>query len=677
MKNQNIHHDALPRLTAITAASAVLLSGCSLDSQPVPDESNVVFVGSNHPSPTDEMANRIWKSIQFRNNSTDGEKSADKDVATDEVIGAKRFTGGMQDPYSNLYTLMPGEYASLNEALPKKKFNAALKSMGINEPQAVEKIKKAYGFQLAAAALNEVEYGEAEPSVAKIINSYSPEAFKKIQPVLDRLDLNDAVGRNLLQTKKDRADFLADMADIKTPEVRELAMQAAGGSYTAVFGVLKSSQATRKKAEKMAGSLTAAASEALEDLPQTYGEEAQERDIRIAIARHNDIKAEQVKRIASERQAGKQIDLTGVKGTKIRVDRYYSSRQSDPVVQHQFGEIYAEGGELHLQFNSDSNIKPAAAAQLRKGFERVRPLLEAAFANGDILSVRFLATDSFNGHFDSQSNEIGLELPADAQMSESQFEMLVAHEAVHALVSSAFDEESYASTGEILNVKKACTALSQSAFDNFTAANSWIGYSAESVAKAMPEGVDKQAMLELAKLIRVNGLDNLMNKKEYSTDSAFKKSLSLSDCADWSFGDVLATVYEKLGSKDGLGDLDRFNKEYVRNADVQALISEYKESMQYNSIFKEINESSFVDTVYKNKDMLGHSRDNAHEMMASIVDTSLLNIKAFKTLLGSLDTESKAAVMEAISAGYAIISNRHPSLKTYLSSVLRSYVAVS
>lgn len=136
-------------------------------------------------------------------------------------------------------------------------------------------------------------------------------------------------------------------------------------------------------------------------------------------------------------------------------------------------------------------------------------------------------------------------------------------------------------------------------------------------------------------------------------------------------------VYEKLGSKDGLGDLDRFNKEYVRNADVQALISEYKESMQYNSIFKEINESSFVDTVYKNKDRLGHSRDNAHEMMASIVDTSLLNIKAFKTLLGSLDTESKAAVMEAISAGYAIISNRHPSLKTYLSSVLRSYVAVS
>lgn len=367
---------------------------------------------------------------------------------------------------------------------------------------------------------------------------------------------------------------------------------------------------------------------------------------------------------------GALIDLTGIQGSK----EYYNfdtTLDGKEKIPGQFGEVYSAEGGVQLRLFEDSNISPDARNQFERLIRDVEPLLNAAFANGDLVAVRLALGESFDPYYLPTLREVHMVLSADGTLSEDQFRSILVHETVHALVSSAFRTEQTVTDQEALWVKNACSVLGAEAYAQYAEGLQLEGESLGNLIESS-SGETKRAFELLQDAVVQKQLGEIVEQSLLMY--ADQKDLDSTACAENTFGDVMVLLMQADGIEDAATKYKAFSQVLFETDDFKALLNVWIESIHKYSLFKKLNESSFVETDSSMKEYLGHSRDNANEMIATVTNVSLSYPEELKQLMSSLDQLEQMAVLRGIGAGYLVIANRHPSLQEYLGRHLQQFL---
>ncbi len=645
------------------AVLGLTASACSIEQSETVPEGQVVVVDGEHPSPTDELANRILKTSLATEAIAEGQ---DEPLVAAEMVGSravKTWSEGKRVA-AKLPDLFKIELVTTGEI---KDAQTAIK--GVADPKTRKVISEEFSSSVIEHSLDGVRFDYIEPVRAlKNIRIVNPKLSKTIRPVLEDLDAGGSV--------IDNYDFASGIErDVKdlNGEAKTLALQYArnirdGVQYSEPGQKLYEELYARyrdavKKVARYARRANDAYIKSKSLLTNRGGIDAA---VRKAIVEHNGVKSEPIKEMLPKlSQPWAAIDLSNVVGNKS-----YREAYDQDVVWHQFGEIYAQDGSIQTEFYEDSNLSDEARAQLERLIDDVKPLLASAFAKGDLLSVRFTIGDDFEPYFDPTTHEIVMGLSRYDELSEDLFRTSLVHETVHSLSSTAFSQEVAVSREEASAVNRACNALSREAYNQFELEVKLMnGEELDSLVESS-KGPIKKAFKYLKTQIESGKLSNLMAETVYKADFN-SKDLNDTRCTDANFADMM---YEVIGESSGYEQASEIYEEmqniYDKDQSFNRLVNAWIGAIHKYSLFKQLNESSFVKTDYVWKDYLGHSRDNASEMIASVTDVSLSYPKEVRELIVGLNSSDRAAVESALDASYKILYNRHPNLKPYLKAHL-------
>lgn len=359
------------------------------------------------------------------------------------------------------------------------------------------------------------------------------------------------------------------------------------------------------------------------------------------------------------------IDLSALKSYKsVRdiIDVIEGVDDMEDLELEQFAEIYAQDGKIEFSFIDDGSLDEVTMGHLTDVFKNVAPLLSAAFANGDLVSVRFIASDDFEPYYVPSTREVYMILPKDNSTSVDQLRSAMVHEVVHALTRSVFNSTTTASTEEIQQIQDACTALRDTAY---SAAESHLGTVYPELLEDLRAAVrpeHRAAVDVIIELIKNHKIDELMlGSFEFDT------SASINDCYPHSFKWV---IYE-AANKDNQGEWVGFDElDYISETEAyKEVASKWYEAEAFYSVYSKLNESEFVDTEYWGKEYIGHSQDDAAETVASVTDAAISFTAEFALALKKMSSVNKEAAIKALRMSLDLISNRHPSLVGYLSEL--------
>jgi hypothetical protein len=352
------------------------------------------------------------------------------------------------------------------------------------------------------------------------------------------------------------------------------------------------------------------------------------------------------------------IDLRGVKGGKSipdALDVLEGKKKLHSLTQ--FAELHAQGGKLRLKFEEGSNLSPASQTQIGTVVHNLDPLLRAAFANGDLSTVRFIISDDFDPSYIPSIRETYMVLPRDRSTSMDQLSSAVAHETIHALTRAAFADGANVTTQEFTDMTQTCNSLRSVTYNQMeTTLSDYPEILTNLSAAAKPQ--HKKIFDSLAKYVKNGTLDGFLNDQWQSFGD---KNLNLTNCLPNTIADLLEYVGDDVGVQDAWNKL-----EYLKNSpEFQKLATEWVNLQENYSIYNKLNEAAYVKTRYKFKDYLGHTEDNASELVASVADAAISFDGGFTKVISKLPPEQKAAALRAVHVSFELISNRHPSLKNY------------
>ncbi len=354
------------------------------------------------------------------------------------------------------------------------------------------------------------------------------------------------------------------------------------------------------------------------------------------------------------------IDLSKVT-TEKKVD--YGDKGAEHAKEYaEFAQVSAENGAVVLHFDATAKIPKTAQLRIQEAFENARPILEAAFDSGDLSVVRFVLSDDYDPFYDTELSEIFMVLPKDASTTVDQLASGQVHEAIHALTNSATsmveinDQEGAA-------INQACTALKDASFNSL-----------ELHLQVMPEPLN--ALLGVAKPEHKPVIQTILNSiqngsfeklikdplAEYSDD---KYGIKWNNCEDF----TPATLIFEASKLNGITFNDH-ELDYLFDSDeFSAFYDEWDFTLGYASLFKTINEANFVTTDYAYKEYIGHSQDNASEMMATLLNVVLsYKPQVIQTMQENMTPEKRVAIITALRASVDIVVARHPSLQNLLSA---------
>lgn len=356
------------------------------------------------------------------------------------------------------------------------------------------------------------------------------------------------------------------------------------------------------------------------------------------------------------------INMTGVTGKqKIHNDAYAKDQSVDdgekqPETYNQFGEIYAQDGQLVFKIRDDANLSAETRQRLQKAFELDRPFLEASFAAGQLVSVHFVTGESFEPFYYTPSRETYMVMPTDDRMSQDELTMGLRHETIHSLVREMYRGLS-GTNDQLDRLNHACNSLIKTAYDDFQLTlETQPELLANLRAAAKPE--HKPIIDAMIKAVKDGHLSEITTDPRNQLPNA-----SSNQCKDAdSSAVILRSAKEKAGVETKDGDLG-----YLIESDAYtAFNKEWSSFMDYLSIYRNfIDESAYVVTNNPDKRLYGHGEQDANEATTSILDAVITYRGKFHDGFIKLEPDEQAAVREMLGVAAEFAAENHPSLAPY------------
>ncbi|PID30691.1 hypothetical protein CSA80_04490 [Candidatus Saccharibacteria bacterium] len=643
-----------------------------------PADGSVFYVGESTESPTDSLANQIARLQLSRDEATSAgsvvlaEMEARETGADTSGLGHKALVATIQFRLAQKTLPFPSRPEYEEEEMSRQRFQKAANE--ISNPEIRNAYKEIFESAAIYKALTGVRFdGMEQEEARKLLDSVKPGLSNQYSEALDRLDVSDAV---ITETHDPKA-LSADIADVHDPELRAKATQFAnslsGDIRWDLYDELTDSKAAKATAEAAKRTYYA------EAYPQLQGIEAGELvddAIRKELVRRNaGLSVPEVVTLPPLKDPARKIDLSAVEGPK----KYYHPFEPDSEPLAQFAEIYAQNGKVVFKFEDGSNVSQESRAQLERIVDDVSPLLAHAFKAGDLVSVRFIIGGDYDPYFQGALKEAHIRLSNTDPLSEEQLRQNLVHELAHAMVDAAFGETAL-SEEEAGMVKNACSMLADEAYAQY---NQALKFSPAVLQRLIDRtyGDEKAVFLKLKEIVEEDKLADIMGSSRASSQLT-ARDITWTDCAGENFRDLMVRVgsladvsdpdatYEKIlqtfssaASSARSGDVSgsaSSSNSALDDPDFEALFDSWDEAVRKESLFARLNESEFVRTDSASRDLLGHSRDSAHELMATVFDITLNNPEELKQLIAGLSPDQQEAVYTAIDTTYAIVSKHHP-----------------
>ncbi|QQS20294.1 hypothetical protein IPL85_02500 [Candidatus Saccharibacteria bacterium] len=675
---------------AAAASLGIFLSGCTEGSSVSsdvatsrPSDGHVLYVGEGSASPTDTLANQLAQTQAMRAKTM--EKGADLAALEANTgtlaVGAAALKKTIQFKMAEKTLPFPDQSRYDKTMIDNIQFQKA--SNQITDPDIRKSYQEIFKSGIVTKVLNGVRFDDIEQDEARAsLDSVEPKLSEKYSKTLDDLDVSGAVIRKYY----DPAAILEDITDVRSLALKEKATKYANTQT--------GSSASRKLYKELStqGDEAIKVAEAASDSYFTKFEverrylaagklvDAAAREV---IINHNaGIVAPQEVTFHPLDNPSKKIDLKQVKGPK----KYYSTLDPSKPPLAQFAEVYVQNGNVAFRFEEGSNVTSEAAAQMQKIVGDVSPLLAHAFQAGDLVTVRFIIGNTYNPYFVLRAKEVHMVLSDVDPLSEEQLRQGLVHEVTHSMVDAAFGEE-IISKHEASLVKNACRLLTNEAYSQYTQA---LKLSPEAVQRLIDKtsGDAQKFFLNLKERVDTGSLSEIA-ESSMAESVVTETDINWTDCNDHTFGDFAVALGYDAGLSNPRSVYKNIQEKYMPDAlsgptptsgnatatpastesndpDFYAVVKGWDDAVSKYSLFRRLNEASFVRTDSWTKEYLGHSRDNAHELMATVFDVSLSNPAELKQLISGLNANERNAVYAAINATYTTITSRHPALATSL-----------
>lgn len=338
---------------------------------------------------------------------------------------------------------------------------------------------------------------------------------------------------------------------------------------------------------------------------------------------------------------------------------------------NQFGEIFVKDGVLTLTFQHGGGLTEKIRSQMQTAINVNKPFLEAAFASGQLVSVRLTVGAIPNPAFVGGTRELYLNLPQDDRMSMDQLASYVGHETMHALTRNFFAGINV-SEAQKRRLNAACNALVMTAYDDFEfKLNNQPELLANLRAAAKPE---HQPIIDtLTKAVEQHKLEQVAGLNQKELDDAFL-GMQYNECEKVPVASIriIENAVAEAGVVVKTDDLKYlFETQAFKNFGV-----EWIKLIAYTSVYERvINESSYVDTPDPDKSGFGHSEDAAIEVCGSLSNVALRHPEEFTPELRAADKAERAAVIDFLGLCSDEIEV-HPSLKDYVQRMRTHYEAM-
>lgn len=335
-------------------------------------------------------------------------------------------------------------------------------------------------------------------------------------------------------------------------------------------------------------------------------------------------------------------------------NRKLGMRELMPPDLLQFGEVSVDG-KLSLAF--EDGVNDRVRQQFAQAFEMNRPLLEAAFAGGNLVSMRFVLEEDFNPYYLPASREIIMVLSGRGILTVDQLSSVMTHETTHALFRNYFFGIDV-SEAEHKVLANACAGLQKAAYREI---GNHLNQSPELLtnlrAALKPEHRHLADFLHQA--AQNENMDQLLNPQIQNV----QETTFANQCNN---AGNSGEFYGRAVNAAGLG-LEEFNGDllYMRSSPALGkLVRSVDAFVREGSIYgKVINESGYVMTDSSDRPYLGHGEDNANETYASLMNAALNYPGGLQVKLASLGIREREAVKHMLSTQWDAAAARYPSLQ--------------
>lgn len=358
------------------------------------------------------------------------------------------------------------------------------------------------------------------------------------------------------------------------------------------------------------------------------------------------------------------INLENVKGTATVPDVpsvVEAGRRGEPLANgerlNEFAQVIIADGQLELIFSKNAQVSTQAKQLIRQAFEQVKPFMVSAARTGELSKVRFVLgePDDFNPYYLIGQREEIMVLPKDDSTTLDQLVSTWTHETVHSLVRDAFNAGALTKQQERM-VVNTCTSLQENMYKNMqNTITTSVRQLTELEAKARPE--HRAIFADMRKDAQAGTLVREMGNREFY-DQVGSMRVNGCDKANEILTDSLAH-YENLhgvSSKDlaylnGTPEMDEF-------------ASQLEAQVVATSIYKKLNESHYVQTNWVGQERIGHSEENANELIASTMDALLTYEPQLAAAIKTMNAPDKQLTWQVIEMGSKIVRAKHPELDT-------------
>ncbi|HUQ85825.1 MAG TPA: hypothetical protein VM077_05870, partial [Candidatus Limnocylindrales bacterium] len=352
------------------------------------------------------------------------------------------------------------------------------------------------------------------------------------------------------------------------------------------------------------------------------------------------------------------VDLSTVRGVK-KIENFDAIQNSkeNPMKLEQFAEFFVADKALQLQFEPNNGLGPQAIQQITGLMNELGPLFYASFASGDLLMVRFIA-DPFQGSgYLPSTREIQIILPKDRLTTIDALRSVLVHENVHALTRSTLGMDSDITPQEITDLQAGCTAIRTQSLNT-----------AETRFQAMPEfltDLRSQTKLEdrpvidlFMQQIQDGSLDQFLRNRFGKESDEFRN-----DCLSLNLEALLKEFSNKTG-------INPDQLEYLKGTNAyKKADEEWSNTERIYAIYSRLNEAAYIQSNDENKKYKGHTEDNVKELVASTTNDAISFTDQFVQVLKAMTPDEKDAAIQAMQVSFDLITNRHESLKDYLTTL--------
>lgn len=321
---------------------------------------------------------------------------------------------------------------------------------------------------------------------------------------------------------------------------------------------------------------------------------------------------------------------------------------------YQFGEVSVVDGKLTLSFQDGLNDK--LRQQFAQAVESNRPLLEAAFAGGNLVSMRFVLAYDFDPYYLPTSREGVMVLAADGYLTADQLSSVLTHETTHSLFRDYFSGIKV-SPDEHKVLASACANLQKATYREIGA---HLNRNPELLTNLRAALNPEHASLAdfLVRAAEDGSMDQLLNGSVNIEENTYLNQCVSAGNSGEFFGRAVNAA--GLGTQEFNGDLRYIRFSPAMGQLVRSIDKFVREGSLYGRV---VNEAGYVMTDSPDRHLLGHGEDNANETYASLMNAALNYPGGLQVKLAGLGMYEREAIKHILDTEWDAAAARYPSLQ--------------